>query len=126
MNMNKKVNSLLKSALKTAVYFLEQSDSIAEDTRNRVDEGIDRATDRMSDLRDRAKDALYRGENHTARNVVMFMAGIGVGIGAGILFAPASGEETRTSFGDKVHDFGQRVRDRVSPEVKPATGTDAP
>ena len=126
MNMSKKVNNLLKSALKTAVYFLEQSDSVAEDTRNRIDEGIDRASDRMSDLRDRGKDYLYRGENHTARSVVMFMAGIGVGIGAGMLFAPASGEETRTSLGDKVHDFGQHVRDRFSPEVKSATGTDAP
>jgi hypothetical protein len=49
---------------------------------------------------------------------------VGLGIGVGILLAPASGEETRSSIAEKVQDVGERVRDRFSLEVrKPATGT---
>ena len=112
-----KINKLLKSVLKTVVYLLEQTESVAEDMRDRVADGVDRAGDRMSDLRDRAQD-MYAGEDHTLRNVLTFAAGVGVGIGAAILLAPASGEEIRSQIGEKVHDIGDRVRDRFSPETR--------
>jgi len=52
-------------------------------------------------------------------------AGIGLGIGVGMLLAPARGEETRSSIAGKVHDFGDKVKERFSPEAKkPATGTE--
>jgi hypothetical protein len=117
------LNNLLKSILKTAVYFVEQSDRVASDVRERVSDEYDGASDRISDLRDRARD-LYAGENHTMRNVLVFAAGVGVGIGAGMLLAPASGEEIRGSIGDKVQDIGDRVRDRFSSEKRNATGTE--
>jgi hypothetical protein len=42
-----------------------------------------------------------------------------------MLLAPARGEETRSSIAVKVQDFGDRVKERFSPEVKkPATGTE--
>ncbi len=42
-----------------------------------------------------------------------------------MLLAPSPGEETRSSIVGKVHDFGDKVRERFSPEVKkPATGTE--
>ena len=91
---------------------------------------VDRAADRVSDLRDQAQDLYTGGEDHTLRNVLTFAAGVGVGIGAGMLFAPASGEEIRGQIGDKVHDIGDRVRSRFSSEVssrkvrKTATGTE--
>src|SRR6266403_1381904 len=99
------INNVLKSVLKTAIYFLDQSDRVASDVRDRVSDSLDNAADRVSDLRDRAHD-LYEGESHTLRNVLTFAAGVGVGIGAGMLLAPASGEEIRGSIGDKVHDIG--------------------
>ena len=117
------INSVLKSILKTAVYFLEQSDRVASDVRDRVSDRLDSAADRVSDLRDRAQ-GLYEGENHTLRNVFTFAAGVAVGVGAGMLLAPASGEETRGAIGDKVQDIGDRVRDRFSSEARSATGTE--
>lgn len=122
-----KMNKLLKSALKTAVYLLEQTENMADDMRERVADTVDRAGDKMSDLRDRAQD-FYPGEDHTLRNVLTFAAGVGVGIGAAMLFAPASGEEIRSQIGDKVQDIGERVRDKfssVSSEARrTATGTE--
>jgi hypothetical protein len=116
------LNNLLKSILKTAVYFIEQSDRVAGDVRDRVSDSFDSAADRVSDLRDRAEE-LYEGENHTLRNLLTFAAGVGVGIGAGMLLAPASGEEIRGSIGDKVQDISERMRDRFSSETSHATGT---
>jgi gas vesicle protein len=118
------LNKLLKSVLKTAVYVLDQTEDVADDMRSRLSDAVDRASDRVSDLRDRAQD-MYSGEDHTLRNVLTFAAGVGVGIGAAILFAPASGEEIRGQIGDKVHDIRDRVRDRFSSETRQAgTGTE--
>jgi len=118
------MNKLLKSVLKTVVYLLEQTENVADDMRGRVSDSVDRASDRMSDLRDRARD-IYPGEDHTLRNVLTFAAGVGVGIGAAMLLAPTSGEEFRSQIGDKVQDIGDRVRDRFSSETrKTATGTE--
>lgn len=116
------MNNLIKSILKTAVYFLEQSDRFAGDFRDRVADGIDSASDRVSDIRDRARD-LYAGEDHTVRNLLTFVAGVGVGVGAAMLFAPASGEEIRSQIGEKVQNIGDKVRDRFSSEPK-RTGTE--
>jgi hypothetical protein len=115
------MNNLIRSILKTAVYFLDQTDRFTSDVRERVAEGVDRAADRVSDLRERAED-LYSGNDHTVRNVLTFAAGVGVGIGAALLFAPASGEEIRGQIGDKVHDIRDRVRERFS--TRTGTGTE--
>ena len=111
------VNKLLRSLLKTAVYLLEQSDRDTGDMADRV-------KDRVQDLTRRARHAIYRQEDHRVRNTISFATGIGLGIGVGMLLAPARGEETRSSIAGKVQDFGDRVKERFSPEVrKPATGT---
>ncbi|MFZ0421144.1 MAG: YtxH domain-containing protein [Candidatus Sulfotelmatobacter sp.] len=115
------MNNLIRSILKTAVYFLDQTNSFTSEVRDRVSDGMGRAADRVSDLRDQAQD-LYGGEDHTVRNVLTFVAGVGVGIGAALLFAPASGEEIRGQIGDKVHDIGDRVRERFS--TRTPTGTE--
>jgi hypothetical protein len=113
------MNNLIKSILKTVVYFLDQTDRITTDVRARVSD----AADRVSDIRDRAVD-IYSGPNHTVRNVAMFAAGVGVGVGTAILLAPASGEEIRGQIGNKVQDFGDRVKTRFSSAVRSATGTE--
>lgn len=117
------MNNLIRSILKTAVYFLDQTDRVASDVRDRVSDSVDRAAGHVSDLRDQAQE-LYEGPDHTLRNVLTFAAGVGVGVGAAILFAPASGEEIRNSIGEKVQDIGGRVVSRFSPETKTATGTE--
>ena len=112
------MNKLLRSLLKAGVYFLEQSD------RNTADMA-DRVKDRVQNLSRRARHAIYGQEDHTIRNAISFAAGIGLGIGVGMLLAPSPGEETRSSIVGKVHNFGEKVRERFSPEVKkPATGTE--
>jgi hypothetical protein len=94
------VTKFLKSLLKICVDVLEQSERAG-------------------------RAAIRRQEDQTVRNATSFAAGIGLGIGIGILLAPGSGEETRSSITEKVQDVGERVRGRVSPEVKkPATGTE--
>ncbi len=115
------MNNLIRSILKTAVYFLDQTDHFTNDVRERVSEGVGRAADRVSDLREQAED-LYSGEDHTVRNVLTFVAGVGVGVGVAMLFAPASGEELRSQIGDKVQDISGRVRDRFSGRT--STGTE--
>ena len=112
------VNKLLRSLIKAGVYFLEQSD------RNTADMA-DRVKDRVQNLSRRAGHAIYGQEDHTVRNAISFAAGIGLGIGVGMLLAPSPGEETRSSIVGKVHDFGDKVRERFSPEAKkPAAGTE--
>jgi gas vesicle protein len=118
------LKKLLKSILKTATYLLEQSDRVSGETRHRVQEGVDRVGDRVAELRDQARD-LYGHEDHTIRNIVCFTAGVGVGVGAALLCAPASGEVVRNSIGEKAQAVGSRVRDHFSPKSTPAaTGTE--
>jgi hypothetical protein len=117
------MNKLFKSLLKTAVYLLEQSDRVAADVRDRAADGVDRVGDRVSDLRDRTRN-LYGNESHTLRSAISFAAGVGLGIGAGMLLAPASGKETRDSIREKVGHIGAPVRDRFASEASEATGTE--
>ena len=113
-------NRLLKSLLKTTVYILDQT---AEE--------VDRVADRTSEIRDQAKRVIDNAasaiqpqrENHTLRNLVSFAAGVGLGVGAGMLLAPASGVELRSSISDRVRDISHKVKERVSTQ-KVAAGTE--
>ena len=105
------MNKLLKSLLQTGLYFLEQPDRAAEAVRERVKEDIDEVARK------------FEGEDHTLRYVVTFVAGVGVGLGVGMLTAPSSGEESRSAIAGKVRDVGDRVKKQVSGERNPATGT---
>jgi gas vesicle protein len=117
------LNKVLKSILKAATYLLEQSDRFSGEMRDRVSEGVDRAGDRVSDLRDRARD-LYVHEDHTVGNVLSFVAGAGVGVGVAILFAPAGGAQVRNSIAERIQAPDDQAQSRFSPEVAPtATGT---
>jgi gas vesicle protein len=42
-----------------------------------------------------------------------FLAGLGIGVGLGILFAPMSGEETRNNIASRANDFADSARDMV-------------
>jgi gas vesicle protein len=40
-----------------------------------------------------------------------FLMGLGIGVGLGILFAPRSGEETRTNLGSRANDLAASARE---------------
>ena len=105
-----KLNNVLKSVLKTAVYIM---DSTAD--------SVDRVQDRASRMADDARTAIYPREDNTLRNFLSFAAGVGVGIAAGVLLAPQSGAELRSSISGKVQDISDKVRGRGEAY---ATGTD--
>jgi len=96
-----KMNNVVKSILKTAVYLMDQ----AADT-------VDHASHRAVELAEDARSAVYPREDRTLRNLIAFAAGVGVGVGAGILLAPSSGTELRNTIGDKVHEIDNKVRNR--------------
>lgn len=105
-----KFDKVLKSILKTAVYIMDE-------TADRVD----RVSDRASDFADNTRNMIYPSQGNTLRNVVSFAAGIGVGVAAGMLLAPASGREIRDSISDRVQNISDKVRGRAESY---ATGTD--
>ena len=110
-----KLNRLLKSLLKAAVYIMDQTG-----------EQVERVSDRASDVVAEAKQAVHPNDDHALRNALSFAAGIGLGVGVSILLAPASGAEVRRSIGEKVQDIGEAMRDQFSTDSKSAaTGTDA-
>ena len=92
------MNKLLKLFLKTAVRLIDQSL-----------QQVDRASDQVSGLVDRGKE-IIQPEDHGLRNALSFAAGLGVGVGAAMLFAPASGEEIRSSIKDRVQGLRGKAR----------------
>ena len=100
---------------------------LLDSLRSRLSEGMgdlsDRARDRAQDLYEtasgrvsRASDVL-RGEDHSGLSTTAaFLIGAGVGVGLGMLLAPASGEEIRSNISEK-------VRNRFSRGDEPSTGT---
>jgi hypothetical protein len=120
------LKKVLRSVLKTAVDLLEQSERVPGKVRDRVNEGVDRAGDRVSELRHQARE-LYGRQDDTLRSVVSLVAGVGVGFGLAILFAPASGEQVRNSVTARAQAVGNRVWEGVSSKRKvarAATGTE--
>jgi hypothetical protein len=111
------LNKLLRTALRTGLYFLEQSDKATAPIRENV-------KDQVEDLTDPVQQAILGPEDHTVRNAVGLAAGIGLGIGLGMFFAPASGEEIRRSIVEKAQEAGARVRGQFSGE-KGSTAADA-
>ena len=123
------MKKLLKTLLGTSLYLLEQSD--------RTHDMRDRAARKIDDLRDvvqhkygdaadrvaRASRAIRGEDNHALGNALRLAAGIGVGVGFGLLFAPASGQDTRRAIAGGVQQFGDKVRKRVSSERARAAAT---
>jgi hypothetical protein len=48
---------------------------------------------------------------------------VGIGVGIGVLIAPASGEETLEEITDKVSDFSDKVREHTGKKPQSQTGT---
>lgn len=119
----RKENILWNVLLGTGVYLLDSMrdrlSDVADDFRGAARDTYGEASRRVS----RASDAI-RGEDHRGiSTTAALLIGIGVGVGVGMLLAPASGEETRSNLSNKVHEFGDRMRDKFSSEEESSTGT---
>lgn len=119
----RKENILWNVLLGTGVYLLDSMrdrlSDVADDFRGAARDTYGEASRRVS----RASDAI-RGEDHRGiSTAAALLIGIGVGVGVGMLLAPASGEETRSNLSNKVHEFGDRMRDKFSSEEESSTGT---
>lgn len=86
---------------KTMRFFLRTALNLIDQYSDQFERASDRVSDRVSDMVDRGKD-IINPPDHTLRNVLSFAAGIGVGIGAGLLLAPSSGDDLRQSIKDRV------------------------
>lgn len=105
-----KLDKVIRSILKSVVYIMDEAA-----------DRVDRVSDRASEFAANTKSAIYPSESNTLRNVMSFAAGVGVGIAAGVLLAPSSGEELRNSISDKVQNISGKVRGRGETY---ATGTE--
>lgn len=86
-----RLNRVLKSLLKTGVYIMDQAT-----------DHVERVSDRASQIADQAKNVIHAKGDHTLRNTLSFAVGVGLGVGAGMLLAPSSGAEIRSSIIDTV------------------------
>jgi hypothetical protein len=116
-------SNLLRLLLGAGLYVLDPlRDRLADrldDIGERAQDAYEGAADRLGSMRDRIRGR----ESSPWTNVAWLLVGTGVGVGLGMLFAPASGEETRSNISDKVQKAGDKVRERFSPPPKPASGT---
>jgi YtxH-like protein len=107
----------------TGVYLLdslrERAGDSFEDLSGRARETYDEASRRAS----RAKDALRGEDHHRLGTAAALLIGVGIGVGVGMLLAPASGEETRSTIGNKVQEFGDRVRDKFDQKREAGTAS---
>jgi hypothetical protein len=123
----RKEKVLLNILLGTGLYLL---DSVRDRLSDGAGDFSERARDRFDDLRQRTRDSydtvsdrvsratdVMRGEDRRVLNTtVAVLAGAGIGVALGLVFAPASGEETRSNIADKVREGFSRMKE-------PATGT---
>jgi YtxH-like protein len=127
MNMKK----FLKAALGTGLFILDQSELARKGVRERIGDHVD-------GLRDVAQDTFQAAAGHVTRtseafrtkedyravwNVLRFAAGVGLGVGVGLLFAPATGEETRTKLAEKAQELGANARQHFASSDLRATRT---
>src|SRR5271157_2603594 len=114
------IKKVLKIALGTGLFLLDQPDEAKRNVRDRIGDQVDDLRDKAqetyqvaADRLGKAADAIRGDDDHRSIwNVVRFVAGVGIGIGVGLLMAPANGEETRAKLAEKAQEFGGNVRRR--------------
>jgi len=122
------MNQLLRLLMRTGLSLLEPErvDSIRDKVSDRIDD-IGEKTRKTYDAASKHASRVVRSvrgerEDHTLGNTLAFLAGIGTGVAVGILFAPASGEQTRSSLAETAQEVTGKVRDRFS-SASGTTGT---
>ena len=126
--MNSKVSSLLRLLFSAGMVLTapEGRDKVRDAASDQFDEVQDRAAKGYKEVRHRIRRAsrAIQGEEGGMSNAVGLIAGVAVGVAVGMLFAPASGEETRALIMDKVQDVQERAQSAISREMRRATGTE--
>jgi gas vesicle protein len=125
------IKKVLKVALGTGLFLLDQPDEAKKQARQRVNDQVDDLRERAQDTYQvaadrvgRAADVLRGEDDHRSLwNAVRLIAGIGIGIGVGLLIAPANGDQTRTMLAEKAQEFGDNVRQRFAASDLRPTGT---
>jgi hypothetical protein len=98
----------LRALLHGGLFLLDASQVVGEKTRQ-----VSQATR-----------SLVRGSRKSGTKALSFAVGVGTGVGLGILFAPASGEQTRIAILQNARALRSRLREKYSPaEKKPAGST---
>jgi len=113
--MRREKNSLLDLLVGAGLYLLDP----VRDHLGEIDSVSERAKDVYDEARGRVRKAsrAMTGEDRPGLgSTAALLAGVGVGVALGILFAPAPGEQVRRNIADKVQEFGGRIRSRVSGE----------
>jgi uncharacterized protein YjbJ (UPF0337 family) len=105
------MDRFLRALLKTGAYFLDQAGEATTTVREKV-------RSRAGDLTDRTVQVIRGPESHVLRDAIAFTAGVGLGVGVGILCAPSSGAQTRGAISGRLQEFGGNVKKRVSSEMK--------
>jgi hypothetical protein len=100
---------------------------LLDPVRDRLADQTDTVSDKAKDVYEEASCRVRKasramtGEDRSGlSSVAALLAGLGVGVALGILFAPASGEQIRRNIADTAREFGGRTRSRVSNEAREA------
>ena len=122
--MNTNMKKILKTALGTSLFLLNQSDRATKSMRERVSDQVDDLRDfahdtyeATADRVERASKALRQEDNHVMWDMLRLVVGLGIGAGVGLLIAPANGEETRTKLAEKAQEVGGHLRQRLPVRV---------
>lgn len=114
--MRRDKNSLLNLLVGAGLYLFDP-------VRDPLADLIDVVSDKSKDVYEEASGRVRRasravtGEDRSGvGSVAALLAGVGVGVALGILFAPASGEQIRRNIADTAREFGGKIRSRVSGE----------
>jgi gas vesicle protein len=106
---------------------------MSDQLRERASDVGDGMRERYEDTADRLRDArmALQGRNQWLTPTATFLGGVGIGVGLGLLFAPASGEETRATLRDRAVDATNKMADIATGVTRsgsfatgsPSTGT---
>jgi hypothetical protein len=98
---------------------------LLDPVRDRLGDKIDSVSERAKDAYETASGRVRKasraitGEDHSGiSSTAALLAGLGVGVALGILFAPASGEQVRRNIAESAREFGGRIRSRVGGESR--------
>jgi hypothetical protein len=98
----------LRALLRGGLFVLDASELVRKKTRQ-----VSQATRSVG-----------RGSSESGPEVLSFAVGIAIGLGLGILFAPAPGEQTRVAILQNARELPNRLREKCSrAEKKPSAST---
>ena len=148
MGNSKKVQNWARGAVKLGLLLTDPKvrSTISDTFRDNFGDVSEHLSDKYSDVKDRVSDQYenvmdrlesmtdsFQPRNPWPSRVGGFLIGAGIGVGLGILFAPAAGSETRDMVSDKVSDMKDRVvqtasnagsKIRSTVTSMPSTGTE--